>query len=107
MTEEINSRNADKFIVRLKDGMRDQLKERAKADNQSMNAAAVTAIEKYLAQGKAIDALLAVLEREVGNSGKGMASIKRTDLKDLMLNCTLSGSSHPMKAAAQALVELE
>jgi hypothetical protein len=77
MTEEINSRSADKFVVRLKPGMRDQLKARAKSDNQSMNAAAVTAIEKYLAQGKAIDALLAVLEREVGNSGKRTPNIDR------------------------------
>jgi hypothetical protein len=68
-----------------------------------MNAAAVTAIEKYLAQGKAIDALLAVLEREVGNSGKGMVSIKREHLMSLVARTTLQDISAPVKAAHEAL----
>lgn len=103
MTEDNNSRNADKFVVRLKPGMRDQLKARAKADNQTMNATAVTAIEKNLANGRAFDAVLAILEREIGNSGKSLVSIKREHLQILLDNTTLIPTSPTRCAAAVAL----
>ena len=57
----IDSRAADKFVVRLKPNMRAQVKARAKADNQTMNDCVVTAVEKHLTQGAAFDALLALV----------------------------------------------
>lgn len=99
MTEETNSRNADKFVVRLKPGMRDQLKARAKADNTTMNAAAVTAIEKNLANGKAFDAVLQILDRELGANWTGFVHIKREHLSALLGSSNLP-SGHPAISAA-------
>lgn len=43
------SRDADKFVIRLPDGMRDQLDARSVRDGQSMNSVAVEAITNHLA----------------------------------------------------------
>lgn len=45
MTQESVSRRLDKVIVRLPDGMRDQLKSAAEANNRSMNAEIVSRLE--------------------------------------------------------------
>lgn len=45
------SRKQDQFIVRLPDGMRDKIKESAAANNRSMNAEIVNALDMYLALG--------------------------------------------------------
>ena len=41
-------RESDKFMLRLPDGMRDTLKEQAKANNRSLNAEIVARLEKSL-----------------------------------------------------------
>lgn len=42
------SRTADQFVVRLPDGMRDQIAEAAKANNRSMNAEIVARLQESL-----------------------------------------------------------
>lgn len=48
MAFEYSSRDADKFVVRLPDGMRDQVAMAANADDRSMNSLIVKAIREYL-----------------------------------------------------------
>lgn len=43
------SRDADKFVIRLPAGMRDQLDARSALDGQSMNSVAVEALTNHLA----------------------------------------------------------
>lgn len=62
------SRNADKFVARLPDGMRAQISEVAAADERSMNSFVVTALRNELA-GRKEQALLlealALLKRQL------------------------------------------
>lgn len=44
-----NSRNAEKFVIRLPEGMREQLATRAAEDDRSMNSTIIQALKKYLA----------------------------------------------------------
>lgn len=46
MAQESESRSLDKVIVRLPDGMRDRIKAAADANNRSMNAEIVAALEE-------------------------------------------------------------
>lgn len=48
MAFEFGSREADKFVVRLPEGMRDQVAKAANADDRSMNSLIVKAIREYL-----------------------------------------------------------
>lgn len=43
-----NSRDADKFVVRLPDGMRERVAEHARAAHISMNSLVVQAVEQML-----------------------------------------------------------
>ena len=43
-----NSRDAEKFVVRLPDGMRDQVAAAADADDRSMNSLMIKAVREYL-----------------------------------------------------------
>ncbi|UBM27152.1 Arc family DNA-binding protein [Pseudomonas sp. p1(2021b)] len=66
MAFEYDSRTADKFVVRLPDGMRDQVAAAASADDRSMNSLIITAIRNEL-EGRAranaiIDALINAAE---------------------------------------------
>ncbi|PWU25723.1 hypothetical protein DK254_24060 [Pseudomonas sp. RW407] len=45
-----NSHTAAKFVVRLPDGMRDQVEQRSNTDHISMNSFIVQAIEEKLAR---------------------------------------------------------
>ena len=51
--QDTESRHADKYIVRFPDGMRDQLKEAAKASNRTMNAEIVARLQSSL-EGAAV-----------------------------------------------------
>ena len=46
MAQDSDSRNLDKVIVRLPDGMRDRIKSAAATNNRSMNAEIVAALEQ-------------------------------------------------------------
>ncbi len=56
-----SSRDADKFVVRLPDGMRDQVAKAANADDRSMNSMIVKAIREYLDLQQRQQVLLGVL----------------------------------------------
>lgn len=61
MAFENHSRDADKFVVRLPDGMRDQVATAANADDRSMNSLIVKAIREYLEHNARASALLDAL----------------------------------------------
>lgn len=56
-----DSHSLDKFVVRLPDGMRDQVAAAADADDRSMNSLIVTAIRNELEGRSRANALLAAL----------------------------------------------
>lgn len=56
-----SSRDADKFVVRLPDGMRDQVAAAAEADDRSMNSLMIKAVREYLSGRERADALLDAL----------------------------------------------
>jgi hypothetical protein len=64
---EFNSRNADKFVVRLPDGMRDEVDAAAHNLDTSMNTVFVQALRQYLDTSKRqellLDALAAAVEQ--------------------------------------------
>ncbi|QXI49132.1 Arc family DNA-binding protein [Pseudomonas anuradhapurensis] len=61
MAFEYGSRSADKFVVRLPDGMRDQVASAADADDRSMNSLIVKAIREYLNMQQRQQVLLSAL----------------------------------------------
>ncbi|MBA6065523.1 YlcI/YnfO family protein [Pseudomonas mosselii] len=61
MAFEYGSREADKFVVRLPDGLRDQVAHAADADDRSMNSLIVKAIREYLDRTARANVLLNVL----------------------------------------------
>jgi len=61
MAFEYGSREADKFVVRLPDGLRDQVAQAADADDRSMNSLVVKAIREYLDRTARANVLLDVL----------------------------------------------
>lgn len=80
-----DSRTADKFVVRLKQGLRERLKARAQKDNQAMNEAHNTALERYLEQGEAFDELLRIINQNIQPQGGAFVTIRRDYLRDLIL----------------------
>lgn len=63
MAFEYDSRTADKFVVRLPDGMRDQVAAAADADDRSMNSLIITVIRNELDGRARANALLDALAR--------------------------------------------
>lgn len=61
MAFESGSRDADKFVVRLPDGMRDQVAAAAAADDRSMNSLIVKALREYLGMQQRQQVLLGAL----------------------------------------------
>lgn len=49
------NRDSDKFVLRLPEGMRDQVKEKAGKERRSMNSEIILALEAWLSAGKAED----------------------------------------------------
>lgn len=66
-----NSRIADKFVVRLPEGVRDNVQAEAQQAHMSMNNWIVVAIEEKLARAERQELLLDALEAAV-NSGGGI-----------------------------------
>lgn len=60
-----NSRTADKFVVRLPDGVRAQIEAEAESNHYSMNTFMVQAAEEKLAHGARQKLLLDALEQAV------------------------------------------
>jgi len=63
-----NSRDADKFIVRLPDGMRDEVEAAARRDERSMNSLVVVALREYLHGQQQKQALLDALTKAAGSN---------------------------------------
>ncbi len=61
MSFEYGSRTADKFVVRLLDGMRAHVAKAADADDRSMNSLIVKAIREYLDLQQRQQALIGAL----------------------------------------------
>lgn len=61
MAFESGSRDADKFVVRLPDGMRNQVAAAATADDRSMNSLIVKALREYLNMQQRQQVLLGAL----------------------------------------------
>jgi plasmid stability protein len=65
-----NSRNADKFVVRLPDGMREKIAERAKVNGRSMNSEMVMMMQNQLNGGQSLSdsasALIDLVQLELG-----------------------------------------
>lgn len=69
-----NSRDADKFVVRLPDGMRACVDDAAGAMHTSMNTFVVQAIEEKLARGVRQELLLDALEKAANGPGLVIAT---------------------------------
>lgn len=69
MAFEYGSRDADKFVVRLPDGMRDQVAAAANADDRSMNSLIVTAIRNELDGRARANAILDALTQAAEAKG--------------------------------------
>ena len=52
---EYPSRKLDQFVIRLPDGMREQLAETAKQNNRSMNSEIVARLENFLREKQTVD----------------------------------------------------
>lgn len=65
-----NSRTADKFVVRLPDGMRSQVEGQADDQHISMNTFVIQAIKEKLARGIRQELLLDALEQAVAAGGQ-------------------------------------
>lgn len=63
--EPYNSRNAPKFMVRLRPGQRERITERAATEHRAMNDLITVAIDRYLDQQGAFDLLLDKMAKEV------------------------------------------
>ena len=64
MTQESPSRDQDKFMVRMPEGMRERIAEAAKANNRSMNAEIVARLEESFPPERPLSAQLQVLMNE-------------------------------------------
>ncbi|MBH3417588.1 Arc family DNA-binding protein [Pseudomonas putida] len=71
MAFEYGSRDADKFVVRLPDGMRDLVAAAADADDRSMNSLIVAAIRNELDGRARANALLDALAQAAESKGVG------------------------------------
>ncbi|NPS46008.1 Arc family DNA-binding protein [Pseudomonas aeruginosa] len=61
------SRNMDKFVVRLPDGLRAEVEAEAKRDERSMNSLIVVALREYLHGQRRKHALLDALTAAAGD----------------------------------------
>jgi predicted DNA-binding protein len=59
------SRESDKFILRLPDGMRERLAEVAVSQGRTMNAVVIGALAEYLADAKSLESQLAGIEKAI------------------------------------------
>ena len=66
-TNQYDSRTADKFVVRLPDGLRADIEAAATADDRSMNSVFIQAVRQYLDKQNRQDLLLDSLARAAGS----------------------------------------
>lgn len=85
------SRNADKFVVRLPDGMRERIAEIARLQHRSMNSEIVRRLEESMVgddpQSAAIDhEHLSKEEKAIVLAVRAVSAIKRKALLSLLAN---------------------
>jgi predicted DNA-binding protein len=94
------SRESDKFILRLPDGMRERLAEVAESQGRTMNAVVIGALAEYLTGAKSVESQLAGIEKailaltdKVAQQNETVSQLvkERADEPPLML------SAHPPK----------
>ncbi|MER2097541.1 MAG: Arc family DNA-binding protein [Pseudomonas qingdaonensis] len=73
-----NSRTADKFVLRLPDGMREKVEAAARARHTSMNTLMIQAVDQMLHKQQRVDLLLdalelAALQSRIGGSDAAQA----------------------------------
>jgi hypothetical protein len=100
MTDKTDSRNADKFVVRLRQGQRDRIKDRARADSQSMNDTVICAVDRYLDQGGRFDKLLDLMDKTIQPDGGAFVMIKRSSLWAIV-----DAASDRLPASAPEMIE--
>lgn len=84
-----NSRDADKFVVRLPDGMRDQVAAAAEADDRSMNSLMIKAIRNELDGRQRQQVLLGSLML----TGRVQIAAQALDPRDLFIAANPVGAS--------------
>lgn len=89
MAFEYGSRDADKFVVRLPDGMRDHVAAAASADDRSMNSLIVKAIREYLDGHQRQEVLLGSLIL----AGRVNTAALAADPRDLFIAANPVGAS--------------
>ena len=93
-----NSRNADKFVVRLPDGMREEIADRAKANNRSMNSEIVVMIKNQLNGGEPLsDSATALIDLVKAELGERTQERREEETKEAIANY-LNGSGLPSNA---------
>ena len=89
MAFEYGSRDADKFVVRLPDGLREQVTIAANADERSMNSLIVKAIREHLDGNKRLEVLLGALIL----TGRINSEAVTADPRDLFIAANPIGAS--------------
>ncbi|MGO3542307.1 MAG: CopG family ribbon-helix-helix protein [Pseudomonas helleri] len=92
-TTQYDSRTADKFVVRLPEGLRDKVDAAAVADDRSMNSIIVQAIKQYLDTQNRQELLLNALASAGATGPKSMAVSKpQADPRDLFVKLNPTGA---------------
>lgn len=69
------SRTAPKFVVRLREGQRERIIERAAAEHRAMNDICTRAIDRYLDQQEAFDQVLVQLQNSMVTKTEHLAMV--------------------------------
>ena len=97
-----NSRDADKFVVRLPDGMRDLVAAAAEADDRSMNSLMIKAVREYLDGQQRQQVLLGSLML----AGRVNAAAQTIDPSDLFIAANPVGANpHELEKGRSGFVD--
>ena len=103
--QQSESRDADKYVVRFPDGMRDRIAEEAKANNRSMNAEIIARLEQSLGpisdEASAMRAIKSLME--YGKKYEFLVSINITDEPEKILAKAIKNGSLPPDATLDDL----
>ena len=92
-TTQYDSRTADKFVVRLPEGLRSQIEVAANSSDRSMNGLVVQALKQYLDAQNRQEVLLNALTSACATGAKPMAvSTPQVDPRDLFVKLNPTGA---------------
>jgi predicted DNA-binding protein len=72
------TRDSDKFILRLPDGMRERLAKVAESQGRTMNAVVIGALAEYLTNAKSLESQLTGIEKAIASLTDKIAEQNRT-----------------------------